>query len=81
MGGFEFCEEFFDVAAFAPVGLIEALADALVSVGASGNVEESLIGASTLKNGGLAFSGKLNRAFALLQSHAAPLRSFKHYWV
>jgi hypothetical protein len=51
MGGFEFGKELLDVASFALLGLFEALADALVSVGASGDVEQALIGFCILNDG------------------------------
>src|ERR1700722_17853707 len=51
MDGFEFGKELVSVAAFALLGLFEALADALVSVGAGGDVEQALIGSCVLNDG------------------------------
>src|SRR5580698_7222238 len=68
MRGFEFGEEFLDVAALAPLCLAEALADARGGVGAGGDVEESLIRLGVLNHGGrLAFHREHNGAFALLE--------------
>jgi len=68
MGGFECGEEFLDVKAFAPLCVVEALADALAGVGAGSEVEEALIGLGVLNHSGsLAFNREHNGAFALLE--------------
>src|SRR5580658_3912763 len=68
MRGFEFGEEFLDVAAFATLCLDQALADALAGIGAGGEVEEALIGLGIHDDSGsLAFHREYNGAFALLE--------------
>jgi hypothetical protein len=68
MRGFEFGKELLDVAASVLLGLFEALADALVSVGAGGDVEQALIGFCILND---------SRRLALDRQDHGPLAPFE----
>src|ERR1700723_2892150 len=68
MRGFEFGKEILDVAAFAPLCLAEALANALTGIAAGSEVKEALIGLGILNHGNsLASHREHNGAFALLE--------------
>lgn len=48
MGGFEVGEEFLGIASLPLSGLFESLANSFASIGAGGNIEQSLVGAACL---------------------------------
>jgi hypothetical protein len=68
MRGFECCEELLGVAALSLLGLLNALADAFVSVGAGCDIEQSLIRSGILDDGfGLALHSEHHWPLALLE--------------
>jgi hypothetical protein len=68
MRGFEIREELLGVAALSLLGLLQALSDAFVSVGAGRDIEEPLIRAGILDDGlGLTFHREHHRPLALFE--------------